>query len=137
MTYDPHITKLEEAVAFNERTIDQLSAELAKALTDPGAWVVHRSSRGLPGIVLTSAADRQLGRGELVDPYGSLSVRQRRVPLGLGLDRFDRIPLPVRETWDVVNGRLGTSPAPSQGELREPFAARFSPTKIGPVSSVA
>jgi hypothetical protein len=104
-------------------TPPNVGAELAKALADPGAWVVHRSSRGLPGIVLTSAADRQLGRSELVDPYGSLSVRQRRVPLGLGLDRFDRIPLPARETWDVVNGRLGTSPAPSQGELREPFAA--------------
>ncbi len=31
MPNNPHITKLEEAVAFNERTIEELSAELAKA----------------------------------------------------------------------------------------------------------
>lgn len=31
MPHDPHITRLEEAIAFNERTIEELSAELAKA----------------------------------------------------------------------------------------------------------
>jgi uncharacterized coiled-coil protein SlyX len=37
MPNDPHITKLEEAVAFNERTIEELSAELAKAYDHIGA----------------------------------------------------------------------------------------------------
>lgn len=37
MPTDPHITKLEEAVAFNERTIEELSAEVAKAFERIGA----------------------------------------------------------------------------------------------------
>jgi hypothetical protein len=100
-----------------------VGAELAKALAAPDAWVVHRSTTGLPGIVLTPGADRKLGHGELVDPYGALTVHQRRVPLGLAIDRFDRIPLPAKQTWDVVEGRLGDRPAPSQAEVRERFAA--------------
>lgn len=31
MAHEPNTTRLEEAVAFNERTIEELSAELAKA----------------------------------------------------------------------------------------------------------
>jgi hypothetical protein len=100
-----------------------VGAELAAALAAPGAWVVHRAATGLPGLALTPDADRALGRGEIVDPYASLTVRQRRVPLGIAIDRFDRLPLGVRQTWDVVDGRLGDVPAPGQAEVREQFAA--------------
>jgi hypothetical protein len=50
-------------------------------------------------------------------------VRQRRVPLGLTIDRFDRIPLGAPQRWDVVEGVLGNRPAPSGREVPESFAA--------------
>jgi hypothetical protein len=97
--------------------------ELSRALAAPEAWVVQRSATGPTGVVLTAAADRRLGRGELVDPFGSMRVSQRRVPLRLTIDRFDRIPLDKPQSWDVTDGKLGDRPAPSGQELREPFAA--------------
>jgi hypothetical protein len=105
------------------RSAPNVGDELMRALALPGAWVVHRAAGGPAGVALSVAADRALGRGELVDPYGSLTVRQRRVPLGLTIDRFDRIPLEKPERWDVVEGMLGGKPAPSGAEVREPFAS--------------
>ena len=96
---------------------------LQRALEDPGAWVVHRAATRPAGLTLTADADRRLGAGELVDPYGSLTVRQKLVPLALTIDRMDRIPLPAPERWDIVGGQLGGKPAPSGAEVREAFPA--------------
>jgi len=105
------------------RPAPDVGHELRQAISAPSAWVVHRSTSGVRGIVVNPDADRLLGRGAVVDPYGALSVRQRRVPLGVSIDRFDRIPLPDRQSWNLVDGRLGDVPSPDQSEVREPFAA--------------
>jgi hypothetical protein len=57
-----------------------------------------------------------------VDPHATLTARQRRVPLGLDLERFDRTPVP-RQRWDIVAGQLGRDrPVPLGTEVREQFA---------------
>jgi hypothetical protein len=97
--------------------------ELRRALEAPGAWTARRRGAGPAGLALTAEADRLLGRGELVDPYGSLTVRQRVVPLNITIDRFERIPLAAPQRWDLVDGMLGDRPAPSGEEARDHFAA--------------
>src|ERR687888_767381 len=63
-----------------------------------------------------------MGTGALVDPHATLTARQRRVPLGLDLERFDRTPVP-RQRWDIVAGQLGRDrPVPLGTEVREQFA---------------
>jgi hypothetical protein len=95
---------------------------LRKALEAPGAWVVHRPA-ARTAVRLTSEADLSLGRGELVDPHGSLTVRQRTVPLGVRIDRFNRLPLPAPQTWELGDPRLDQNrQADRLGDVPEEFA---------------
>lgn len=98
-----------------------VSRELRTALEALDAWVVHRATPGTGGVTLTAAADRALGRGQLVDPYADLTARQRRVPLALSIERFDRLPV-AAQSWDITGARLGERPAPLEHEIREEFA---------------
>jgi hypothetical protein len=102
--------------------VPDVERELRRALSASGAWVAHRPPATGSPLRLTASADQQLGRGTIVDPYGSLSVRQRRVPLGIEITRFDQVPLPAPQRWDITGGKLGERPAPASEELREPFA---------------
>lgn len=97
---------------------------LRAALAEPGAWSVHRPSGPPAGVVLTEAADHALTAGEAVDPHGSVGVRQNLVPLGLRIDRFDRIPLGEPQTWDLTGGTLG--PGASEQPPSRPIPERFA-----------
>jgi hypothetical protein len=99
-----------------------VAAQLRAALEDSDAWVVQRGGPGAGGVQLTPAADRALGQGALVDPYASLTARQRRVPLAVTIERFERVPLAPGQQWDIAEARLGALPAPVQHEIREQFA---------------
>lgn len=94
---------------------------LRLALEAVDAWVVHRSGPSTGGVRLTPSADRAIGAGRLVDPYAALTARQRRVPLGLSIERFDRVPVSA-QSWDITEARLGDRRAPVQREIREEFA---------------
>jgi hypothetical protein len=98
-----------------------LGRELRAALSAAEAWTVHRAASGAGGVRLTAAAQRSVGAGQRVDPHGSLTARQRRVPLGVSIERFDHQAV-AAQTWEIVEARLGDGPAPAAQEIRDQFA---------------
>ncbi|TFV61566.1 hypothetical protein E4P42_01345 [Mycobacterium sp. PS03-16] len=99
-----------------------IGAILADALAEPAAWRAYAPDpAGLP-VQLTAAAGAALADGAVLHPHGSLSVRQSLIPLGIDIDRCNRIPIPPQR-WDIANPVLGDGrPAPAAGEEREQFA---------------
>lgn len=99
-----------------------VGGELVAAFARAEAWTVRASGASLTGIRLTAEATEGLKGGRLADPHVVISVRQRRVPLGIDIDRFDRVPVP-RQRWELAGAQLSaTRPASEGAELREPFA---------------
>lgn len=97
-----------------------VEAALRDELAKPQSWRLRGSAPR--GLALTGAALKALADAALVDPYGAISVRQQRVPLGIELQRFDSIPIDPQR-WDVVGGVFGDQhPAATQNELRAQFA---------------
>ncbi|GGB92155.1 DUF6603 domain-containing protein [Cellulomonas carbonis] len=95
-----------------------VGAALRAALADPAAW----RSRGDPprGVVLTDAAREALGAASVVDPYGSVTVQQTRVPLGVEIGRLDGRPVPTQR-WDLVGARLRDGEPARTSPLRADF----------------
>jgi hypothetical protein len=102
-------------------TAPDLGRELRDALGAPEAWTVHGATGGAGGVRLTGAAERSVGAGQRVHPRGSLTARQRRVPLGISIERYDHQPV-AAQIWDIVGARLGDGPAPAAQEMRDQFA---------------
>ena len=100
----------------------EILLRLLAGLSEAQAWAVQRPAGGASALVLTPEADRQLGDGALVDPRGSLSVRQQVVPLGVAIERFEWAALPAAERWEIAEGRLGDAAVPRSGEPTAPFA---------------
>jgi hypothetical protein len=95
---------------------------LIKAYNAPEAWLARAPDPAASPVALTRNAARALADGSLVHPHGSLSVHQRDVPLGVSLERFNRLPVPPQR-WDVADPVLGDGPPlPVSGEQREQFA---------------
>jgi len=93
-----------------------LRAELAR----PQSWRPRGSAPR--GLVLTVTAQKALGDAALVDPYGAVSVRQERVPLGIELQRFNGISVDAQR-WDLQNGEFGEQhPAAVQNDITAQFA---------------
>jgi hypothetical protein len=109
-------------------TPPKVGDELRKELAKPAAW----RPRGTvpPGLALTAAAQRALAAATAVDPYGTVSVRQERVPLGLEIRRFQGLPVPPQR-WDIQTGEFGPGePAARTAELRAEFApGQFVPSR--------
>ena len=103
-------------------TPPDVGALVTAAFGDQGAWTTRRPGSVPPGVVLTEAADHALTAGALVDPYGTVAVRQTVVPLGLRIDRYGRIPLPAAQTWEIEQPRLGADAADGAGALFDRFA---------------
>jgi hypothetical protein len=97
-------------------------ALVTTALREQSAWTTRRPAGTPAGVVLTDAADHALSAGALVDPYGIVAVRQSVVPLGLRIDRYDRVPLAAPQTWEIEQPRLGDEPADGAGALFARFA---------------
>lgn len=93
--------------------------ELRRALRDPAAWRLHAAAP--PGLVLGEAARKSLSNAAIIDPYGTISVRQERVPLGVEIQRFGGVPVPPQR-WDVTAGRFGAGEPARVRELRAQFA---------------
>jgi hypothetical protein len=73
-----------------------LAAELAQA----SAWI-GTPPAGEPSFVSLSAEARDaLNNGPLVHPLGSVTVRQRAMPLGIAISRFQQQPIP-EQTWTL------------------------------------
>lgn len=101
--------------------------KVREALVAPASW----RPRGAPppGVVLTPAGRDSLAKATVVDPYGSISVRQEVVPLGIEIQRFDGIPVPAQR-WDVREPIFGEGEGADQEiELRAEFAlGQFVPS---------
>lgn len=97
-----------------------VGVELRAALADPTAWTAHGATP--PGLTLTKAAAKELNAATAVDPYGSVTVRQTRVPLGLEIARFAGVAV-APQRWDVTTGEFGPGePASRTTEVRDRFA---------------
>jgi hypothetical protein len=94
--------------------------ELRRALAEPAAWRPRGAAP--PGLVLTDAAQKLLADAAAVDPYGTLAVRQERVPLGIEIQRFAGLPVPPQR-WDIEGGQFADG-EPDQGhpDIRAQFA---------------
>jgi hypothetical protein len=95
---------------------------LATAYAAREAWVVRPPDPAASPVGLTSGAARALADGTVVHPHGSLSAHQRVVPLGITIERFNRLPVPAQR-WDVSDPVLGAGrPVTVSAEQREEFA---------------
>jgi hypothetical protein len=95
---------------------------LTAALLKPEAWRAYAPDPAALPVQLTQAAGAVMADGSALHPQGSLSVRQKDVPLGIDIDRFDRVPI-TPQRWDVSDPVLGDGrPVPQAGEEREQFA---------------
>jgi len=99
-----------------------IAAILGDAFGKPEAWVSHAPDPNASPVQLNTSGRRALDTGSGLHPHGSLSARQRLVPLGVTIDRYNRQPIEPQR-WDVSTPVLGEgNPAASGGEEREQFA---------------
>lgn len=104
------------------RAVPDIGKLLGDAFRAPDAWVARPPDPRLSPIVLTAAATRALASGRVVHPHGTLTARQKVVPLGIVIDRFNHFPVDAQR-WDVASPVLGPErPATGGTEVREPFA---------------
>lgn len=95
---------------------------LADAIRAPDAWKASPPDPAASPVQLTDAAAHALARGTVVHPHGSLRVHQRVVPLGITIERFNRLAV-APQRWDVGAPALGQDrPVDATLEEREQFA---------------
>jgi hypothetical protein len=97
-----------------------VAGELRKALEAPSAWGARGAAP--PGIALTEPAQARLSKGSVVDPYGTISVRQERVPLGIEIARFNGVSLPQPLRFDITGADFREGEPARRAELRADFA---------------
>ncbi|SCF02338.1 hypothetical protein GA0074695_2928 [Micromonospora viridifaciens] len=96
---------------------------LAAAFAAREAWTAHPPDLARFPLQLTAAARAALADGTVVHPGGEIVVRQKRVPLGVTIDRFEYVPV-ASQRWDVEAPTLAPGvPAQESAEVREEFAA--------------
>lgn len=122
----------EASVSFDERWGDEdqailpaidVWAELQKALADTRNWNAVLPS-GSPRLVSYRNIDNAAGSNILVvDPFGSLAVRQKVVPLNFKITKFGN-SLPAAESLFNINGATTTTgqSLPITGEECDLFA---------------
>jgi hypothetical protein len=103
-----------------------LPPQLQKILTDafarPEAWTAHTPLTDTLPVQLNAAGRALLANGTALHPRGSLSARERALPLGVTIDQFNRAPV-APQRWDVARPTLGgAAVAPVVDEEREQFA---------------
>jgi hypothetical protein len=102
--------------------------DLRKALTEPAAW--RTSGSGRQTFELTAQSEKALEDAAVVDPYGTVSVRQEVVPLGVEIQRYGGVPVPAQR-WDLTGGEFAEGePAEHTVEIRADFApGMFVPSR--------
>jgi hypothetical protein len=96
---------------------------LQQAFAARDAWTAAPPDLSRSPVQLSAAARKALADGTAVHPHGRVAGRQRRVPLGITLQRFDRVPI-APQRWDLADPVLAPGvPAQSPAELRDEFAA--------------
>ncbi|MET9735082.1 DUF6603 domain-containing protein [Streptomyces sp. NPDC006458] len=99
-----------------------LRGRLEKAFARPEAWSAMPPGKGeyLP-VLLSPAANRKIGEGSLVHPYGTIVARQRVLPFGVDIERYGPSVVDPAEKWDIGSSTLGGTDA-DDGPTMDPFA---------------
>lgn len=102
--------------------------DLRKALEEPAAWRSRGSGRKT--FELTTQSEKALDDATVVDAYGTVSVRQEIVPLGVEIQRYGGVPVPAQR-WDLADGAFAEGePAEHTVEIRADFApGMFVPSR--------
>jgi hypothetical protein len=96
--------------------------ELVGALSSVGSWSARRPANRAQGVTLTTRAPQGV---VVVDPLGTLVVKQQVVPLNRDLDMFGGAPITGARRFQVT-ATLGTQ-AQDAGPVRASFVpAQFS-----------
>jgi len=83
-----------------------LGAVLAAALADPNAWTAAPPTGvDTSGVTLSSKALTQIGQGHLMHPLGQITVRQRALPLGIAISRYQNQPI-TTQRWTLASANL-------------------------------
>jgi hypothetical protein len=96
-----------------------VGAELRAALQDRTAWRLRGTAP--QGLMLTGPAQEALTDSAMVDPYGAISVRQERVPLGIEIQRFNGVPVDPQR-WDIATGQFADGEPATLNAVRAQFA---------------
>jgi hypothetical protein len=87
-----------------------LGPVLAAALTDASAWIGSPPVDEKSMVTLSQQAAAQVAEGRTVHPLGQVTVRQRAVPFGIRISRYQNLPIPP-QTWSIS----GADPALGDG----------------------
>ncbi len=101
-----------------ERNLD-LEEELRRAFRDPKAWMPDTVGADRSGVRIRPAAP---GQSPALHPLGRLQARQRQVPFGITVQRFQGLPI-APQRWTVAGAGLSDDDRkPLAVELRDDFA---------------
>jgi hypothetical protein len=117
---------LDETFGDEPTAIDQ-PPDVATALHDelvrPASWAMRPPDADRDGVLLSDRAAGDVAAGRVLHPNGSLTVRQKLLPLGVGIERFGGHAVPTQR-WVLSGVRLreGEEPRPPTETLRDSFA---------------
>ncbi|GAB7109960.1 hypothetical protein JCM4814A_82750 [Streptomyces phaeofaciens JCM 4814] len=99
-----------------------LRRRLEEAFARPEAWSALPPAGGdrIP-VLLSPAANRQIGEGRRVHPHGGVVARQRVLPFGVDIERLGPSLVEPAEQWDVASASLGGEEADA-GATTDGFA---------------
>src|SRR5271165_2012404 len=100
-----------------------LGPVLAAALADPAAWITAPPQNDTSMVSLSQQATTGVEGGHLMHPLGQVTVRQRAVPLGIQISRYQNQPIPP-QTWNIAAADLAEN---SPATLGTPTVDEFPP----------
>ncbi len=110
----------------DEPVADDPPPDVGKALHDelvrPSSWAMQPPAADHDGVLLSVRAGGEVAAGRVLHPDGSLTVRQKLLPFGVGIERFGgHAVAPQRWVISGVRLREGEEPAPPTEALRDLF----------------
>jgi hypothetical protein len=101
-----------------ERNID-VEEELRKALGDPKAWMPDTVGADRSGVRVRRGDP---GQAAALHPLGRLQARQRLVPFGIVIQRYQGLPI-AAQRWTIAGASVSDEgPTPLSADLRDDFA---------------
>jgi hypothetical protein len=97
-----------------------LGVVLAAALADPAAWV-GTPPQGDNAMVTLSTVAHSASEQHFIHPLGGVTVRQRAVPFGIQIERYQNQPIP-NQTWSIAAAEFTTA---NSASLDDPTQDEF------------
>ena len=90
--------------AADDRPPD-VGKELHDELVRPSSWAMRPPAADHDGVLLSARAGGDVAAGRVLHPDGSLTVRQKLLPFGVGIERFGGHAVPPQR-WVISGVRL-------------------------------